>query len=137
MDEFYKDTVTVYNHYESKKEYTDKWYPTVLTDVRLLIQKGANVAETGMSSADTATLNIHTDNLKKPYLLPKQWQTSEDKTAAFTLSESDFFVDGDTSAEDNEIEDFAQYMKNKYDRCFQITTVDEYTLIPHLEVGGK
>lgn len=137
MDEFYKDTVTIYNHFESQGSYEEFWYPTVLTGVRLLIQKGARVAATGRNDADTAILHILTDDLEKMYLLPKQWQGVKDKAAFFTIATGDFFVEGNTSAEALEQENFAQYMKEKYDNCFQVTTVDSYSLIPHIEVGGK
>lgn len=138
MDVFYKDTVTIYNRYEDKASCTEHWYPTVLQDVRLLITKGANVAKTGLNSADRASMHISTEKaLEKPYKKPKEWLETADKSGAFTFGESDFFVEGDTSAEDTAQDDFAEYMKRKYDNCFQVTTVDAYTLIPHLEVGGK
>lgn len=139
-DIFYKDTVTVYNKTDGDDPLIggSVWYPTVLEHVRLLVTKGANVDKNGSESADTARLHIRTDNLKKPYLEPKEWQATEDKAGSFTLTpDADFFVDGDTSAEDAGKEDFYGYMVGKYDRCYKITNVDTYTLIPHLEVGGK
>ena len=135
-DIFYQDTVTIYNKYEDKKAGITTYFPTVLENVRLLITKGANIAKSGMDTADSATLSIYTDTLEKPYMLPKEWSRLEDKTAAFTLAAGDFFVKGDTSTEDVATKEFAQYMKKKYDNLFTVTTVDEYKLIPHLEVGG-
>lgn len=135
-DIFYQDTVTVYNKYEDKKAGIITYFPTVLENVRLLITKGANIAKSGMDTADSAMLSIHTDDLEKPYMLPKEWSRLEDKTTAFTFAAGDLFVKGDTSEEDVTTKEFAQYMKKKYDNLFTVTTVDEYKLIPHLEVGG-
>ena len=61
---------------------------------------------------------------------------SAEKESNFTFTGgADFFVEGDTSQE-NPCEDFFTYMKEKYDNCFKVTNVDDYNLIPHIEVGG-
>lgn len=137
-DIFYHKTVTVYNRSVEGLMGKETWFPTVLKDVRLLITKGENISKSGMESADSARLFIKTDNLPKEYKKPLEWQnlSAEDKALAFTLtSGADFFVEGDTSAEEPET-DFFSYMKEKYDNCFKITNVDVFELIPHLEVGG-
>ncbi len=141
-DIFYKDTVTVYNKTDGVDPLMggSVWYPTVLEHVRLLVTKGANIDKNGSESADTARLHIQTGvgDLKKPYLEPKEWQAAAEKESSFTLTpDADFLVAGDTSAEDMTQEDFFGYMVSKYDRCYKVTNVDAYTLIPHLEVGGK
>ena len=135
-DIFYNKTVTVYNRYEDEKEI---WYPTVLKNVRLLVNRGENVSKSGTESADSAKLSIRTVGLKKPYKKPLEWQglSEEEKVKTFTLtSKEDFFVEGDTSAEEILESDFFSYMKEKYDNCFKMTNVDTYELIPHFEVGG-
>lgn len=135
-DIFYNKTVTVYNRYEDEKE---MWYPTVLKNVRLLVNRGENVSKSGTESADSAKLFIRTVGLKKPYKKPLEWQglSEEEKVKTFTLtSKEDFFVEGDTSAEEILESDFFSYMKRKYDNCFKMTNVDTYELIPHFEVGG-
>lgn len=135
-DIFYNKTVTVYNRYEDEKE---MWYPTVLKNVRLLVNRGENVSKSGTESADSAKLSIKTVGLKKPYKKPLEWQglSEEEKVKTFTLtSKEDFFVEGDTSAEEILESDFFSYMKRKYDNCFKMTNVDTYELIPHFEVGG-
>lgn len=137
-DIFYHKTVTVYNRSVEGLLGKETWFPTVLNDVRLLITKGENISKSGMESADSARLFIKTDNLPKDYKKPLEWQnlSAEDKALTFTLtSGADFFVEGDTSAEEPET-DFFSYMKEKYDNCFKITNVDVFELIPHLEVGG-
>ena len=138
MDNFYNATVTVYNYLEDTTNLTEVWYPTVLHNVRLLVTKGANVAKTGFDSADNARLHVRLDNsLEKPYKEPKEWKSLPDKSTAFTFHEGDFFVKGDTSSEDATQDEFAAYMKKKYDNCFNVSNVDTYLLIPHIEVGGK
>ena len=135
-DIFYNKTVTVYNRYEDEKE---MWYPTVLKDVRLLVNRGENVSKSGTDSADSAKLSIRIVGLEKPYKKPLEWQglSKEEKAKSFTLtSKEDFFVEGDTSAEEILESDFFSYMKGKYDNCFKMTNVDTYELIPHFEVGG-
>lgn len=137
-DIFYNKTVTVYNRSVEGLLGKETWFPTVLENVRLLITKGENISKSGMESADSAKLFIKTDNLPKEYKKPLEWQNlnAEDKALTFTLtSGTDFFVEGDTSAEEPE-QDFFSYMKEKYDNCFKITNADAFELIPHLEVGG-
>ena len=123
-DIFYNKTVTVYNKVSSGVMGRETWYPTLLENVRLLVTKGSNIAKSGLESADTAKLFVKTDNLSKQYLKPLSWQ-------------NDFFVEGDTREEQILEEDFYNHMKAKYDNCFLVNNVDEYYIIPHLEVGGK
>lgn len=102
-DIFYNKTVTVYNRTTEGLMEKETWYPTVLENVRLLIAKGENVSKTGMESADSAKLSIKMENLSKEYKKPLEWQnmSAEDKASAFTfISGKDFFVEGDTSAEE-------------------------------------
>ncbi len=138
-DIFYNKTVTVYNKTTDGLMGKETWYATVLENVRLLVTKGANTSKSGMDSADAASLYVKFELLQedaKEYLAPKAWKNSSDKEKYFTFtSGEDFFVEGDTSHEE-QTEDFFEYMKDKYDNCFKVTNVDRYELIPHLEVGG-
>lgn len=138
MDEFYNKTVTLYNMAKGATSLdSDTWYPTLLSNVRLLINKGANIGSVGASDADSAKLSIKDEYLIKPYMKPIAWKNSNNKADYFTLDENSFFVAGDTTAESTASDDFFNYMKNKYDDCYKITTADRYELIPHFEVGGK
>lgn len=140
-DIFYNKTVTVYNKTSDDLMGTEIWYPTVLQNVRLLVTKGANVSKSGMDSADAASLYIKPELLQddhKGYLSAKEWQRLPDKCKSFFFtftSGEDFFIEGDTLQEE-QVEEFFTYMKEKYDNCFKVTNVDRYELIPHLEVGG-
>ena len=138
-DIFYNKIVTVYHRTTEGLMEKETWYPTVLKDVRLLVNRGENITKSGMESADSAKLFIKTDNLPIPYKKPLEWLnlSEEEKAKNFTLvSGEDFFVEGDTSTEEIPESGFFSYMKGKYDNCFKVTNVDVFELIPHLEVGG-
>ena len=76
----YDKTVTVFNKYEDQTGEI-YWYPHVLSGVDLIVDKAANIAKTGLDSADTAKLHIkfHIADGNKmvgnlPWLPPKEWE---------------------------------------------------------------
>lgn len=150
----YDKTVTVFN------KYTDQtgnmhWYPHVLHGVDLIIDKAANIAKTGLDSADTSNLHVKyslKDGKKmigdKPYLSPKEWekQPNDELTGSITFAPGDFFIEGEYPEEPVLDSDYANrvdggfydYLNKRRDYVFLITTVGgPYTLIPHFEIGGK
>lgn len=150
----YQNTVTIFNRYESQGEYI--WYPHVIKNVDLVIDKGANIVKTGLESADSAKLHIkyHINDDGKMigrflWLSSKEWdsQTNDKLPTTITFTEGqDFFWKGEYS--ENAVNDvdyqtlkyngFYDYMNQHYDNVFLITTVGgPYTLIPHFEIGGK
>ena len=149
----YTDTVTIFNkHGDSRVGIT--WYPTVLHNVDLITDKGANIAKTGLESADTAKLHIRytlTDGVVtiagKTYKRPKEWaaQTETGYPTSLTFaSGSDFFVRGEfPETPINESDPaykggFQSYFNKTHDDVYLITTVGgPYTVIPHFEIGGK
>lgn len=149
----YTDTVTIFNkHGDSKVGIT--WYPTVLHNVDLITDKGANIAKTGLESADTAKLHIRytlTDGAitieGKTYKRPKEWaaQSEAGITATLTFqSGSDFFFRGEypeapiSNSNPAYKDGFQSYFGKTYDDVYLITTVGgPYKLIPHFEIGGK
>lgn len=137
-DVFYNKTVTIYNKSTSDDVMgADTWYPTVLSNVRVLFEHGKHKSLEGESVTNDVRLHISTVDLSPEYLKPIEWLTKEDKSGYFTLQQSsDFFVIGDTSSEDTSTSDFLEYMKSKYDDLFMIVSVGEFELIPHLEVIG-
>lgn len=149
----YNKEVTIFN------KYTDQtgeiyWYPHVLSGVDLIIDKAANVAKTGLDSADTANLHIkyHSgDNAvmvgNLPWLPPREWekQTNDDLPKSITFDSGDFFMEGEYATDPVKDSDYADrvnggfydYMNKRYDYVFMITNVGgPYTLIPHFEIGG-
>ena len=147
----FSDTITVFNLHRDKLG--DTWYPTVISNVDLIVDRGANIEKTGLDSADSAKLHVRYQNISgkmmiegKEYLTEKAWnvQDSSDRSNTITFSEGkDFFVRGEYL--ENPLPDdgygeegFYTHMKNTYDDCYMINTVGgPYTLIPHFEIGGK
>lgn len=149
----YNKVVTIFNKYEDQTGEI-YWYPHVLSGVDLIIDKAANVAKTGLDSADTANLHVKyriVDGNKmigdKPYLPPKEWeqQPNDELPESITFDSGDFFMKGEYSTgpiKDSDYTDrvnggFYDYINNRHDYVFLITNVGgPYTLIPHFEIGG-
>ncbi|SET71122.1 hypothetical protein SAMN05443270_1070 [Lacrimispora sphenoides] len=146
----YTDTVTIFNKLQTGQVIT--WYPTVLHNVDLNVDKGANVTKTGLESADTAKLHIRYTLVDgaitiagKPYKRPKEWATQIEAEIAASLTftgGTDFFIRGEypgTVINDAEYKkDFKDYITKTRDDVYLITTVGgPYKLIPHFEIGGK
>lgn len=148
----YTDTVTIFNKHKTAQGTT--WYPTVLHNVDVNTDKGANVAKTGLESADTAKLHVKytlTDGTitisGKPYKGPKEWATQSDMgfpTSLTFTGGADFFVRGEyaetpiSDADPAYKNGFYDYINKTRDDVYLITTVGgPYKLIPHFEIGGK
>lgn len=150
----YDKTVTVFNKYEDQTGEI-YWYPHVLSGVDLIVDKAANIAKTGLDSADTAKLHVkyHSgDNAVMvgdlPWLPPKEWekQPNDELSESITFDSGDFFMEGEYSTDTVKDSDYADrlngngfygYMNKRHDYVFLITNVGgPYTLIPHFEIGG-
>lgn len=148
----YKDTVTLFCRYESRLG--DTWYPTILRNVNLNMDKAAIIAKYGAESKDNAVLNIkyHIADAgimvgDKIWLPPKEWdrQTNDllPKSLTFTGGQAfDFFWVGEWNdeepiADDNYTYNFYNHMNDIYDYVFAITSVGgPYSVIPHFEIMG-
>lgn len=148
----YADTITLFNRYQSKLG--DTWYPTVLRNVDLNIDKAAIAAKYGENSADTATLHVKYQRQGagilvggKPYLPPKEWdrQINDLLPATVTFSDGtdfDFFCLGDWGsvepiADNDYLDGFYDHVNKNYDYVFAISSVAMYSVIPHFEIMGK
>ena len=152
----YSDTVTVFNRYVDSFKNT-VWYPSVIKGVNLNIDKAAIVAKYGAESKDNAVLNIHYQAVDrqifidgKPYLPPKEWdrQTNDKLTETITFAsgssdEFDFFMLGEYPTvepiQDSDFDinnGFYNYVNDEYDFVFAITSVAQYSAIPHFEIMG-
>ena len=74
----YNDTITLFNRYESKQG--DTWYPSILHNCNLNMDKASIIAKYGSDSQDNAVLNVQyslKDGKKmvgsKLWLQPKEW----------------------------------------------------------------
>ena len=147
----YSDKITVFNHYKSRLG--DMWYPTVVRNANLLIDKAAIVAKSGAESKVNAILNIHYQTVDgqimvdgKPYLPPKEWerQTNDKLAESITFTSGtdfDFFMLGEYPttkpiADDDYVDGFYNHVNDEYDYVFAITSVAKYTAIPHFEIMG-
>ena len=150
----YLDTVTLFNFYSSSLG--DMWYPTIIHNANLMIDKASIVAKYGAESKDNAILNIHYQTADgqimvadKPYFPPKEWerQTNDKLPETITFSDgdnSDFFVLGDYGSTEPILDDdyrdgFYEHMEKNYDYVFTITAVAKFSssTIPHFEIMGK
>lgn len=148
----YNDTVTLFCRYESRLG--DTWYPTVLRNVNLNMDKAAIIAKYGAESQDNAVLNVRyhiTNDGKmvgnKIWLSPKEWdrQTNDKLSETLTFTDGqafDFFYVGEWPnqnpiSDDDYLDDFYNHMKKNYDYVFAITSVAFYSVIPHFEIMGK
>lgn len=138
---FYNNTVTLYNRYFDPETEVEKWYPTVLPNVNLVITRGANVTKAGTAEADAAKLFVDMKRLPKPYLDPVAWSQlpDEEKTEHITFnSAEDFFAEGDTTGIEVTESGFFELVKQTRDNVFKVTNADRYTdILPHFEIGGK
>lgn len=149
----YNDTITLFCRHENKQKDVT-WYPYVLHGVNLNMDAAAIVAKYGAESQDSVALNIRytvEKGLKmidgKQWLPPKEWhRQTENLSEALTFTsgqEFDFFYAGEWGAEspvnDSEygIDGFYDYMNAKYDYVYAITSVDQYSVIPHFEIMAK
>lgn len=148
----YEKTITVFNRYKSR--FGDTWHPTVITNVNLIIDRASIFAKYGENATDNAILNVRYNQFGdvktvegKPYLPPKEWESQVNEYLSSTITfahgeDFDFFIEGDYGSEetinDDDYEDgFYNYMNDKYDNVFAITSVSILNAIPHFEITGK
>lgn len=149
----YNSTITLFNREENRTG--DVWYPTVIHNVNLNMDKAAILAKYGAESQDSAILHIRYtrdgENILiggKPWLPPKVWEEQEDHAKAVTFTEGsrfDFFWVGDWGSEEPVKDtdyisdtDFYTYMNRTHDYVFAISSVGgPYSVIPHFELMGK
>lgn len=147
----YSDTVTIFNRYRSRLG--DMWYPTILRNVNINSDKANIRTNYGEQSQDNIVLNVQyelADGNKvvagKRYLLPKEWDAQTNDVLAETITFNsgqgfDFFLIGEYEEDvidDNDyIDGFFNYMNDKFDNVFVVTSVSEFSVIPHLEITGR
>lgn len=148
----YADVITLFNRYDSGAD--DVWYPTVLRGVDLNIDKAAIVATYGENSTDNARLHIRYGFVgndakigDKTYLPPKEWKAQNSEVAknciTFTSGQDfDFFIVGEWGSTEpvNDVEyidGFYNFCNNIYDFCFAVTSVAQYSVIPHFEIMAR
>lgn len=142
----YKSTITVFNKKPGARGQGDTWYPTVIKNVNIIIDRAAIVAKYGQETQDNAILNVRYKILngeimvaEKPWSPPKEWDGTED---SITFASGDFFWKGEwtggiISDEGYGDEGFYAYMNRIHDFVFSISSVAILSVIPHFEIMGK
>lgn len=154
MDVLYNKTITLFNRKPGERGQGDIWYPTVIHNVNLNIDRAAVLAKYGPESQDNAALSIRYtlengeivipcgNGVQKPWMPPKEWDQTEDSVTFTSGNNFDFFWQGEwdggiaTDAEYTD-EGFYNYMNRTHDYVFAITSVARYSVIPHFEIMGK
>lgn len=153
----YHDVITLFNRYKSRAG--DIWFPTVIHNVNVNIDRASVIARMGTESQDKVIVNIKYDtdtdghtfvgDEGKEYFPPKKWEEHlvEDLKYYVTINPQDgfdFFVVGEVLYEgfdqilDNDFPDgFFDFVSNRYDYVFAVTSVTQLSVIPHFEITGK
>lgn len=149
----YQDTITLFNRKKGTAQTGDIWYPTVITGVNLNVDRVAILAKYGAESQDNAMLSIRYSRLygvpmircedgeEKPWMLPKEWDQTEDSLTFKGGTDFDFFWEG--KWENGIVSDseygggFYDYMNRTKDHVFAVSSVAQYSVIPHFEIMGR
>lgn len=149
----YNDTITLFNRYPNHVE-GDIWYPTVLENVDVNLDRAKIVATMGAETTDSVRLHVKyavvDGNIvigDKQYILPKEYAklNTEDAPRYVTFksgNDFDFFYLGrwesEPIREDEHRNGFYDYMNKNYDNVFSISMASgAYDLIKHFEIIGK
>ena len=147
----YQDTITIFNRKPGSELTGDTWYPTVIRNVNMNIDRAAILAKYGSETNDTAMLAIRfkpsageamidcVDDVRKPWMPPKSWDGTED---ALTFNPAgDFFWMGEWQGgivSDSDYKDgFFGYMNKTQDYVYKVSSVAMYSIIPHFEIMGR
>lgn len=147
----YNETITLFNRYASDSG--DAWYPTVIRNVNLNIDRAEIIAKYGAQSSDSVILNIrysfdgeNKTVAKKQWKPPKAWRElpNNDLGAYLTFKGGtlfDFFYVGEwdeSPISDSDYKNgFYNYMNEAFDNVFAVNSVGLYSVIPHFEILGK
>lgn len=150
FEALYKQTVTLFNRVQEGESVV--WYPTILKNVHLIIDRSIIISTYGEQSSDNAKLHVRYSVTGdgavvngKVYMPPKEFRAhgnpSENITFAFG-DEFDFFMAGeypDTFPvnDDSYRNGFFNYMNKTYDEVFAISNVSKFNLIPHFEIVAR
>lgn len=143
----YQNTITLFNR-KPGGAMGDTWYPTVIRNVNLNIDRAAILAKYGADSRDKAVLSVRykTDGDKiivaeKPWMPPKEWDKTEDSLTFTGGNQFDFFWQGEwTGGVVNDSDysgGFYDYMNRTHDYVFAVSSVAMFFVIPHFEILGK
>lgn len=149
----HNDTITLFNRKASRTG--DVWYPTVIENVNLNIDRVSILAKYGAEAQDKAILHVAYRDVggqkvvaEKPWKPPKEWDSLADPATAITFADGDRFDffwlgkwEGCEPIQDVDYvanTGFYTYMNRTHDYVFAIGSVSgPYSVIPHFEIMGK
>lgn len=150
----FSQTITFFNR--KKIDEGDVWYPTVIRNVHVDLDRAAVLAKYGPKAADNAALYVpYSKDIEgnilvagKCWLPPKEWAARPEIVGFVTFTPGDrfdFFWLGDWGSEEaiydaDHVADmgFYNHMNRLHDFVFAVTSVGgPYRLIPHFEIMGK
>lgn len=143
----YHDTITVFNYHKA----SDRWYPSVISNVDLLVTKARSATTAGGNNADAVDIIVHctadkavsTSEGVKSYTSPKEYARCENPSERITFApECDFLYTGvwngtESLLDDDHDESLYHVMNDEYDGVYMISSVGFYGLLPHFEIGGR
>ena len=143
----YQNVITVFNFHES----SGKWYPAVIRNTDLLVNKSSGSTTSGKNNADTVELiircsadkRITTANGIKSYTGPKEYAKCSTPAEYITFKpECDFIYDGEWPelvpiSDDGYESGLYHALNDEYDGIYMITSASFYGLLPHFEIGGR
>lgn len=154
-DEFFVDSVVVYNRYVNGLYETEQYFGTRFDNVRIEFTQEENQNKAGKEDASVCILKIRNNkNLPKPFLDPRLWEklTTNEMLENFTLDvDGDFFVIVKRKGLNLDIEapvnmqesnsdiyggNFFEYMKENYGYVYSINSFEQFEKIPYFQVGG-
>lgn len=94
------ETITVINRKYNPETDRDDWIPTVIHGASWHNKVAATVTQTGLHTADTATVRIPVgaDAGGATYMPPAAYKAAESASGAYTLARGDYIIRGDITA---------------------------------------
>lgn len=129
----FNHTITLLNRLKGN-DFSDSYYKTVIGNVCLQNKIKADNNATNSHVESQCSVYIHKNILPKPYLKPKDWLLSNNKSNTLTFKNDDYFVVGEISETD--ITDINS-IYDKYDNVFKIYSVAEFNVIESFHLKGK
>jgi len=156
FDALYRQTVTLFNRVKDTASDDALWYPTVLKNVHLVVDKSFAWDMNGGHVQDNVRLHVRyvMDGGEimvagKPWYEPKAYRklVRPEDCLTFAYGDADtfdFFMEGIFNEYPAPISDFQyskkgfyNYMNANYDNVFAIASVSKYNIIPHFEIMGR
>lgn len=126
-------TITLLNRLKGN-DFSDSYYKTVISNVCLQNKIKADNNATNSRVESHCYVYIHKNILPKPYLKPKDWISSNNKSNTLTFKDDDYFVVGEIS--ETSITDINS-IYDKYDNVFKIYSVADFNVIDSFHLKGK